>query len=35
MDKSDYSTFLAVLIYSEILVNFMTVKLIKLERNIS
>ena len=35
MDKSDYSAFLAVLLHSEILVNFMTVKLTILEGNIS
>ena len=35
MDKRDYSAFLAVLLHSEILVNFMTVKLTILEGNIS
>ena len=35
MDKRDYSAFLAVLLHSEILVNFMTVKLITLKGNIS
>ena len=35
MDKRDYSAFLAVLLHSEILINFMTVKLIILKGNIS
>ena len=35
MDKRDYSAFLAVLLHSKILVNFMTVKLTTLEGNIS